>query len=364
MGNFPMMLPQFEAIDLENQPMTAGYYTLGMIEKYRQDIELINLEQWESITDYSWLDFRIDQALNKNKIVCIAPWDEDIIGETNHSLSTTVNKYKNDSVYWITQLSEENFKIYTHQQNIQIKIIEIQWYLLNDCLTYYNVKKENSLSKNYNKNYLCMLGRYESHKYNLGKELYHQGLGEYGLITVAYPKKYPDDHRQFAHSCPVDLYPNVKQFRGSTRANSKIENIWISGNVENYINLEKEFSSIPLMINPDSTCGIMQMSEKLLWPILLGKLFLLYGNSGIMASIQRFYDIDISKWANLSFDNVQGWSPECKRNRLLNMIEHNRELIKDCRDLYFQFKNEIEHSKVSVGKNLYRHFVKQLEKIQ
>lgn len=359
-----MSLPNFDLIDLPTQPMIAGYYTLGMIEKYRPDIELIHLEQWESIIEYDWLDRRIADALEKKKIVCITPWDEAVCSPVNPKLAEAVNKYETESVYWVTQFSPESFKLYQYQHNIRLKIIEIQWWLLNDCLAFERLSTGSAPNTKEHKNYLCMLGRYEPHKYQLGKQLHNYGLDEYGTITVAYPSKYPKDHIEFSQTCPVKLYPKLNYLLGKTRANTKIGDTWASGNVENYLMLEQEFSNVPLIINPDTSCTIIGMSEKLLWPILLGKLFLLYGNAGITASIQRFYDIDISKFSNTNFDNIVGWTDEINQQRLCSMINDNRDLIVDCQDLYQQLKPELENARFTIGRNFYKFFVQQLEKIQ
>ena len=359
-----MSLPAYDVINVQTQPQTAGYYTLGMIEKYRPDIELVHLEQWKSTICYKWLDQRISTALEKKKIVCIAPWDENVSWPVNLGLAEVVNKYENESVYWITQCSPEGIKVYSHHHNIRLKIIELHWWLLNDCLTFDQLRSTEKSIRNAYKNYLCMLGRYEPHKYQLGKQLHNCGLSKYGTITVAYPFAYPKDHEEFSQECTVKLYPKLNHRLGKTRANTKIGNVWASGNVENYIALEKEFSNVPLIINPDTSCNIICMTEKLLWPILLGKLFLLYGNAGITASIQRFYDVDISKWANLEFDNIVGWSDEHNQSRLNFMIENNRNLITDCRDLYHQLQPDLKNAKFTVGRNLYKFFLQQLEKVQ
>ena len=359
-----MSLPNFDLIDLATQSMTAGYYTLGMIEKYRPDIELIHLGQWESTVQYNWLDHRIADALENKKIACIVPWDEDICWPVNPKLAETVNKYENELVYLVTQFGPEGCKQYQYQHSIRLKIIEMQWWLLNDCLTFEHLSTGVASRTKKHKNYLCMLGRYEPHKYQLGKQLHNYGLGQYGTITVAYPFAYPKDHIEFSQTCPVKLYPKLNYPLGKTAANTKIGNIWASGNVENYLMLEQEFSNVPLIINPDTSCGIIQMSEKLLWPILLGKLFLLYGNAGITASIQRFYDIDISKFADTEFDNIVGWTDETNQQRLNSMINNNRELIVDCQDLHQQLKPELENARFTIGRNLYKFFVQQLEKIQ
>lgn len=354
-----MSLPKFEQINLAEQPLIAGYYTLGMIERYRPDIELIHLDQWRSTVTYSWLDRRIAQALENKKIVCIVPWEENIIWPPNAEMFETVNKYQHDPVYWITQ-----FVTGTCNPNLKLKVVEIQWWLLNDCLMYHHFRQNHVPRKKYKENYLCMLGRYESHKYALGKQLHLHGLDQSGLITVAYPRDYPQDHTRFSKPCPVPLYPKLNHPLGKTRANTKIDGVWVSGNVENWLALADEFADVPLMINPDTTCNIMQMSEKLIWPMLLGKLFLLYGNHGITKAAQRFYDIDIAGYANLEFDQVVGWTPEHNHQRLITMIEKNRSLIEDCRDIYDHLKPDLEYASHSVVKNFYTFFADQLSQVQ
>ena len=354
-----MSLPNFDQINLAEQPLVAGYYTLGMIRRYRPDIELIHLDQWQSTTNYDWLDQRISSALENKRIVCICAWEEEVAWPPNDDMFATVNKYQHDPVYWVTQ-----FVTGTCNTNFKLKIVEIQWWLLNDCLMYHHFRQIAVPTKKYKENYLCMLGRYEPHKYELGKQLYQHGLGQSGMITVAYPHNYPRDHSNFSQPCAVKLYPKLNHHLGKTRANTKIGNVWASGNVENFVALANEFADIPLIINPDTTCNIIQMSEKLIWPMLLGKLFLLYGNNGIMRAVQRFYDIDISRWANLEFDDIVGWTPDHQHQRLITMIEKNRSLIQDCRDIYHELKPELENASHTVIKNFYSFFTDQLSKVQ
>ena len=78
-----------------------------------------------------------------------------------------------------------------------------------------------------------------------------------------------------------------------------------------------------------------------------------------MSTIQRFYNVDISRYANLEFDNILD-----HELRLEAMIDQNRNLIKNCRDVYQELKPELEQARWKLGANLYKFCIEQLDTIQ
>jgi len=352
--------PVYTQLVQQNYAMIDGYHTLGMIEYYCPEIKLIPLVDCtkHSINDtnFDWLKFSIDTALANNKKVAIIVYDEDWMWPHNQSLFDLLNSYVNDSVWWVTQI--DRLEEWHDYRGLSIKCIEIPWLALNDCIAYTELHKPPALDTSTNHNYLCMLGRYEPHKYDLGQKLCTEDLLQYGMITVAYPKDYPKAHYAWSTTNPVTLYPKLNNANGKTQANTQYGNTWASGNVENWLDLEPAFVNVPLMINPDSGFGIFQLNDKHVWPPLLGKLFLIYGRQYVMSSIQRFYDIDIRRYANLEFDDVLDHT-----QRLEAMIELNRDLIKNCKDIYQELKPELEQARWQLGPNLYKFVTSQLDKI-
>ncbi len=350
--------PEYDQLVQKDYQMIDGYHSLDIIRKYRPDIELISLAG-HTIEDrsFSWLKQSIDQSLANNKKAAIVVWDEDWMWPHNQQLFDLLNSYADDPVWWITQIDRmEEWKEY---RGLRVKVLEVQWWMLNDCLAFKELYKPTETIKHYDHNYLCMLGRHEAHKYDLGKKLYTEHLENCGLITVAYPDDYPIDHSNWSRSNPIKLYPKLNFITGKTRANAQYGDTWASGNVENWLQLDSEFADIPLILNPDSGFGIFQLNDKHVWPPLLGKLFLVYGRPYVMSTIQRFYDIDISSYANLEFDSILNHS-----QRLDAMIELNRDLIKNCHDVYCELRPALEKARWALGANLYKFCITQLDTIQ
>ena len=346
--------PDYNQLVQKNYSMPEGYHVLGMINAHRPDIKLINLIEDKSL---DWLKINIDQALESNQKVAIIVWDEGWMWPRNQQLYDLLNSYTDDPVWWVTQI--DRLEEWTEYRGLRIKCLEIPWHMLNDCLAFKELWASPASQIDLDHNYLCMLGRYEPHKYSLGKQLHTAGLGDHGMITVAYPNKYPSDHANWSKSNPVKLYPKLNFKPGSSRANTCYGDTWASGNVENWLQLESVFANVPLIINPDSGFGIFQLNDKHIWPPLLGKLFLIYGRVHVMSTIQRFYDIDISRYANLEFDTILD-----NTQRLEAMIDLNKDLIKDCRDIYQQLKPELEQARWTLGPNLYKFVTSQIDKIQ
>lgn len=349
--------PSYDQLVQKNYSMPDGYHTLGMINAYRPDIRLISLSGHTiEDKDFSWLKADIDQALENGQKAAIIVWDEDWMWPHNQQLFDLLNSYANDPVWWITQI--DRMEEWTVHRGLRVKCLEVQWWMLNDCLAYTELHNAPVVGKEIDCNYLCMLGRYEPHKYALGKKLYTSGLATHGMITVASPNDYPSEHSIWSESNPVKLYPKLNFKLGKTRANAQYRNTWASGNVENWLQLESVFAKVPLIINPDSGFGIFQLNDKHIWPPLLGKLFLVYGRPWVMSTVQRFYDVDISRYANLEFDSILD-----HEQRLESMIELNRDLIKDCQDIYKELEPELEQARWTLGPNLYKFCIEQLDTI-
>jgi hypothetical protein len=355
--------PDFDSINLTDYELVNGFATLGFLKKHRPDCVFITEDQWQDYNSYEWLDQLIQQGLDRGKIVCVVPWDEEIISPEHLKLSSVLNKYVDDPVWLVTQLNEEDQKIYKFQHQIQCKMIEIPWWLLNDCLGYYAVASKTVDHTTGSKNFLCMLGRYSPHKFDLACAL--RPYGEFGLITVNDSKAYPKENQEFCQQNPRPPYQHKPNAWPKMAAQAKINNVWVSSNVENFLYIDKIYADVPLMINPETTCGIFFNTEKGLWPLLLGKLMLVYGKPGVMRHMQRFYDVDFERYADLSFDQpTSDWSDEGNRARLGMLVERNQDLIQDCSSVYKNLQPELESARWTLGRNIYRYFVQQLEQIK
>jgi hypothetical protein len=236
-------------------------------------------------------------------------------------------------------------------------------------LTYYSVANtvKDFAPNNQQYNFFCLIGNNESgpHKINLARELRKKELNSYGLITVNKNHPFPDDLLEFCQVNQEVVYSQTDPNYTMIARQTNINGIWVSKNVENYLHIDQKYHHIPLAINPETVTYNFISTEKSIWPVLLGKLFLIYGRPGSMAWVQRFYDIDITTFANLAYDAIPKHEPghDPHGNRLHQMLKYNRDLIRNAKHIYQQLQPELELARWTLGKNLYKFFVSQLESI-
>lgn len=347
-------------MNIKDYNLVNGYHSLGFFKETYPEISWIVClrDVSENLIN---LKKDIDSALEKNKFVAIVLWDEDIIHPINQKLVDLLNLYHLDPVWLITQLDDKSQLIYTYQHKIKCKILELPWWWLNDVLCYYNTSRVNLLD-NTRLNYLCMIGRPDPHKFNLLQELEKYNVDQYGLITISCPLE-EFKNNQFVKINPHLPYQNLQTSNDKTAAQENYNGTWISANVQNFLHIEKTYSSIPLVIHSETTGGIFFSTEKSLWPVLLGKMVLIHARPGAMKYIQRFYDFDISRYANLEFDLVDEYDTQSYQKRLSMLVKNNLELLKNSHEVYNDFKVELEQARWTIGKNLLDFSIKQIEHI-
>lgn len=366
------MYPAYENIDLTQYDTVFGYYTLGFIQHHRPDLFVIDIKvqhrSWDSLhhlDDYQWLDIKIQQGLGQGRSVAIIVEDEHVVFVKNSQLTKILNNYEHSAVYWVTMLDHSAQAAYRDLHEFRIKILELPWLLLNDCLTYYRVANTvTHFATNTNAyNFFCLIGNNLSqHKANLARALHKKQFSRYGLITVNKNWTFPEDLLEFCQVNQENVYdPSVNPEYPVIARQVNLNGTWISKNVENYLYMDQKYHHIPLAINPETTTLDFKSTEKSMWPVLLGKLFLIYGRPGTMAWIQRFYDVDIAKFADTTYDSIPG--DDRNGERLHLMIDNNQDLIKNAKDIHAQLQCELESARWTFGKNLYNFFVSQLELI-
>ena len=365
------MYPAYENIDLNQYHTVFGYYTLGFIQHHRPDLFVIDIKlknrSWDSphhLDDYQWLDIKIQQGLSQGRSVAIIVEDEHVAFVANAHLTKILNNYEHSAVYWITMLDHTAQAAYRDLHQFRIKMLELPWLLLNDCLTYYRVANTvtHFVPNSNNHNFFCLIGNTASaHKAKLARELHKKSLSSYGLITVNNNWHFPEDLLEFCHVNQEVVYTSTDPDYAMIARQVNINDTWVSKNVENYLHLDQKYHHIPLAINPETTTLHFKSTEKSMWPVLLGKLFLIYGRPGSMAWIQRFYDVDIAKFADITYDSMPG--PDFDDRRLKRMIDNNQDLIKNAKDIHAQLQCELESARWTFGRNLYKFFVSQLELI-
>ena len=142
------------------------------------------------------------------------------------------------------------------------------------------------------------------------------------------------------------------------------KNTWIGCNTDNFLHIEQTYQHYPMTVIPETAVYDYFSTEKSVWPALLGKLFLIFGSTGCMKYIQRFYDIDLSEFLNLDYDCVEltrNWDFD---RRLDCMLESNKNFILNSHKFYNQNYQRIHNARSTLGPNLYRFVLDQVARIQ
>jgi hypothetical protein len=347
--------PDYSLFDLSTYGRHQGSSVLAFIQMHCKDVAIVGPEDWQSYQEYSWLEKTISAYLLDNKKVLLVPGEESFIYPVNKNTSQVLNQFQHQNVWLVTQLNPDSQKIYSFQHSLKIKRLEIPYVLLELCETYYkhHIVQQSNYKNNYN--FLCMTARFDQHKGDLIKILYEHKLDQYGLITIAANIPYPEWYKQ---NCKINnVSPTVP-------VGKLVIDRLIDHNVFNFLNIEHEYKNIPLIVHAETSCGIFYTTEKTLWPLLLGKLCLIYGPPNNIKHIQRFYDLSFDRYADLSFDQTpEDWTTQDHRNRLKNMIEKNRDLLTSCQETYNMLVTDLESARWTIGKNLYNFLTSQLETI-
>lgn len=363
------MMPEYDAIDLDH--VWHGYYSLGLIKKHRPDIAMIALrlarrDHWIELDhNYSGLDEMIQHHLRQHRTVLIVPWEEDIMGDHDENLANCLNSYSDEPVYLVSEMDQRNRLFYSHQMRLRIKQLELPFVLVNDCLCYAYLDQQAPASNIgiADKNFVCLIGRPDLIKIELALELRRQGMHEVGLI-VANQFRHPELKDVLVQDQRPPRY-DLDQLASSHRKEAgqiQHHGILVSSNVENFRYLESTYGH-PLVINPESTMGIFPPTEKSIWPVLLGRLFLISGPVGVMSWVQRFYGSDISTWANLDFDSLEAYTwPDFATKRRL-MLERNRDLIWHAADVYQQHRSQLAQARQQFPRNLWNFFKQQIDSL-
>ena len=135
--------------------------------------------------------------------------------------------------------------------------------------------------------------------------------------------------------------------------------IWQSCNTQNFMYLEKTYVQYPLAIIPETAVVDYFSTEKSVWPILLGKMFLIVGRPGVMKYIQRFYDIEMSDFLDLEFDTVKNVD-----RRIEIMLTKNMQFILNSHKFYQQYHDRIQAARCTIGPNIYKFVLAQLDQIR
>jgi len=378
-----MQFPSYQSIDLATTQLKWGYYVPALIEQYRPDIQLIdihldllkiadsygNLAIAHREADYEWLPHTIEQALRSGQKIGLLVEDEHVAFDPNKQLIDIVNHYQDRSVYWLTQHDQKRIGLtYQGFHGLQCKILEFPWVILNECLMYDKVKpkiltKQKTARPTKNA-FFTLTGRHEPFRERLLKKLIEHGFHQHGLLTMLHIPHDPDliEHVALNSDAPYRDIPIKTHAKMAAQFLEK--NIWTSFNTQNFLHMEQAYHHWPLTIIPETFYHDYFSTEKSVWPALLGKLFLIFGSAGCMKYIQRFYDIDLSEFLNLEFDNMESFSDQTHDLKLDCMLESNKNFILNSNEIYNQNYQRIQAARNTIGPNLYRFVLDQVAQIQ
>jgi hypothetical protein len=140
--------------------------------------------------------------------------------------------------------------------------------------------------------------------------------------------------------------------------------IWICHNSRNLAHLDQMLQDIPLIINSESNVGIFCMTEKSLWPLVLGKLTMIQARPRFMQWFSEYVGYDFSSYLDLEYDSIDGWTPLCHRRRAECMIDRNLYLIKHAREAWYQVRYDLQNLSQSLPQRIYQKFCGGLDLIK
>lgn len=362
------MYPVFENLNFFSYPIYKGFYSLGFINFHRPDINLIVTDQMETYDQWQIL---LNSEIKSNQINALLLHEEDFpsICENDHRIIDLLNSLVDNNVYCISQLDPFSRKVYSHQIPIELPIIELPWWLVNEILTYHFAKKffNINIKELPRKNFVCTIARPEKHKNELGIQLIHR----FNDIGHVFFHEVPKEIEKRGQKSPFDCYTTRKNYLddypngNSMKMNSKqLQNIKVSLNTENIAGFETFLKNIPLVVHPESSMGIFLTTEKTTWPIQLGKLQLIAAKPYHYQDIQRFIETDLEQIFDLEFDKIQAYTDEQQQEKIKVMLESNAYHIKHSFDLFNQHCQSLEKDKINIARKYYNFFVQQLDKIK
>ena len=289
-----MFFPDYSDIDIYNIDPIAGTYSLSLIKQYNPNIHIIDPITWSlkhnvtldslingdiSKKSYKWLNEDISRALENNKTVFIVFFDENTIMDKSCTLANVLNLYRDDNVFFITLF--DDYSLYRDKLLLQCKILSLSWWLLNESLVYESLNEPYITPSLNNKkyNYVMSINRAPKHKIALGTQLNKENLSKYGLITITdeFYNRLNENEKKFFKISSFEKMINVNHnsVNGiiyiNELGNFEYNNLLVSNNIRNVINLNRYFSNIPLIINPETTLNKnFFVTEKSIWPIQLG----------------------------------------------------------------------------------------------
>jgi len=359
------MYPKLHELDYFENDSLQGYKIYNFIKKYNTEIGIIGdlivktpVSEWPSIID--------TELANHKKVLIFVP-DPRILGSDNREIPDLLNSYSDESLYLVTQLDSYSQQNLLHQQGITCKLIELPWMDVNELLSWYYGKQLIEIESviGPSTNFICPIGRNEWHKTLLAESL----TEKFSDIGNVYFTEKPTNFKYNPVMSPVPNYnktrTSVPEYSTDLNACSKniLYNKSVTMNTENFAKLIYFCKNSPMVIHPETTVGTFLTTEKTLWPILGGKLQLVFGRRYNHRYIQQFIETDYYQHFDMSFDNMEAYTQQKQIEKLECMLENNRYQIKHAFELHTELKDSLEKDKINLIQNMYNFFIQQLNSI-
>lgn len=341
-------------------------YTLGFVQHHRPDIYLV-ADQTESDFDPDLIIPQIEIGLKQGKKVCLFFWDEDfIMPSTNKDrLNRELESYTDQPVYLCSNMSGECLLIYKERRSLPIKPVHVPWRYLEYVV---NVSKVNDCfysgpTGSHGLEFACYNHRRDWHRDMLIEGLVSRNLELIGDITYEckqigsgeQPPKYyehndrlgwvsgNDDRRSIVNH---EYYPKL-----------------ICHGSRNVSRLLQMLGDIPLIITAETNLGVFPVTEKSIWPILLGRMFMIYARPRIMQQLQKYVGYAFQDYLDLEFDSIDGWTQAEQKQRLDCMLDQNIYTITHAREVWQSMATDVKKSARDLPGKIYLEFCQCLDEI-
>ena len=362
------MYPSWSGLDLHSYDRFDGMYTLGFIQKHRPDIYLV-ADQTESDFDPDLIVPQIETGLEQGKKVCLFFWDEDFImpSANKDRLNRELEAYADQPVYLCSNMSGECLLIYKEQRSLPIKPVHVPWrylaYVVNSSkindLSYFGPAQPRGLE------FACYNNRKEWHRDVLIESLVARGLASIGDITYQSqqigsgkqpPRYYQDNDR------PPSGWVSSNDNRRSIVNHENYPKL-ICHDSRNVSRLRQMLGDIPLVITAETNLGVFPVTEKCIWPIMLGRMFMIYARPRIMRQLQKYVEYAFEDYLDLEFDSIDGWTRAEQQQRLDCMLDRNLYTINHAREVWESVAIGVQNSARNLPARLYREFCQCLDEI-